>query len=147
VTIGRVYTMSGIETAQNHDLIQGTCFIKGKILNVLYDSGVTHSFISKDSVNDLKFPISSLDINLSVSTPTSEPVITNKICLNFPLIIENRNFLTNLICLPLLQLDVILGMDWLFANQVILKCAEKSVLFSTSEILLKPSTDSKKPSF
>jgi len=30
-------------------------------------------------------------------------------------------------------------MDWLFANQVILNCAEKSVAFPNLEILLKPS--------
>ena len=47
-TTGRVYTLSSTEIAQNHDLIQGTCFIKGKTLNVLYDSGATHSFISND---------------------------------------------------------------------------------------------------
>nr|KYP45643.1 hypothetical protein KK1_032812 [Cajanus cajan] len=41
-TTGRVYTMTGIEAAQNNDLIQGTCFIKGKTLNVLYNSGTTH---------------------------------------------------------------------------------------------------------
>jgi len=37
--------MTGAEAAENHDLIQGMCFIKGKTLNVLYDSGATHSFI------------------------------------------------------------------------------------------------------
>ena len=138
-TTGRVYTLSGVETAQNHDLIQGTCFIKGKTLNVLYDSGATHSFISNDRVKDLKLPISSLDTNLIISTPTSKSVITNQVCLDCPLFIENKKFLVNLICLPLSQLDIILGMDWLFDNQIILNCAEKSVVFSNHEILLKPS--------
>jgi len=67
-TTRRVYTLSGTETAQNHDLIQGTCFIKGRTLNVLYDSGATHSFISNDCVKDLKLQISSLDTNLIIST-------------------------------------------------------------------------------
>jgi len=138
-TTGRVYTLSGAETTQNHDLIQGMCFIKGKTLNVLYDSGATHSFISNDCVKDLKLPISSLDTNLIISTSTSKFVITNKVCLNYPLFIENRKFLVNLIYLPLSQLDIILGMDWLCANQVILNCAEKSVVFPNLEILLKPS--------
>jgi len=38
--------MTGAEVAENHDLIQGMCFIKGKNLNVLYESGATYSFIS-----------------------------------------------------------------------------------------------------
>jgi len=57
--------------------------------------------------------------------------------------LKNRKFLVNLICLPWSQLDVILGMDWLVANQVILNCAERSMIFPNSEILLNPSTDSK----
>jgi len=55
--IERVYTMTEAKTAQNHDLIQGMCFIKGKTLNVLYDSGATHSFISNDCVKHLELPI------------------------------------------------------------------------------------------
>jgi len=105
-TTERVYNLNGAKTAQNHDLIQGTCFIKDKTLNVLYDSGPTHSFISNDWVKDMKLPISSLDRNLIISTRTSKFVITNNVCLNCPLLIENRKFLVNLICLPLSQLDI-----------------------------------------
>jgi len=138
-TTGRVYTPSGTETDQNHDLIQGMCFIKGKTLNVLYDSGATHSFISNDCVKDLKLPIYSLDTNLIISTPIRKSIVTNKVCLNCPLFIENGKFLVNLIYLPLSQLNIIFGMDWLIANQVILNCAEKSVVFPNLKVLLKPS--------
>jgi len=79
MTTGRVYIMSDTKTAQNHDLIQDTCFIKGKTLNVLYDSGTTHYFISNNCVKDLKLIISSLNTNMIVSTPTSESVIINKL--------------------------------------------------------------------
>jgi len=82
--------MTRTKTTQNHDLIQGTCLIKSKTLNVLYDSNATHSFISNDGVKHLELPISSLDTSLVVSTPTSKFVITNKVCLNCPLFIENK---------------------------------------------------------
>jgi len=37
--------MTGAKDTENHDLIQGMYFIKGKTLNVLYDSGAkTDSF-------------------------------------------------------------------------------------------------------
>jgi len=146
-TTGKVYTLNGAETAQNHDLIQSRCFIKDKTLNVLYDLGATHFFISNDCLKDLKSPISSLDTILIVSTPTNKSVITNKVCLNCPLFIENKEFLVNLICLPLSQFYVVLGMDWLFVNQVILNLAEKSVIISNLETLLKPSTDLKNPAW
>ena len=70
--------MIGIETTQNH-LKQGTCFIKGKTLNVLYDPGVTHSFISSDFAKHLELLFSFLDASLVVSTPTSESMTTKSL--------------------------------------------------------------------
>ena len=39
----------------------------------------------------------------------------------------------NLICLPLQELEVILGMDWLSANRILIDCREKRLLFPNSE--------------
>jgi len=142
-TTERVYTMTRAEAAENHDLIQGVYFIKGKTLNVLYDSGATHSFISNYCVQHLNMSTSFLKTSLVVSTPTNYSVITNRICVNYPLFIENKKFLVNLICLPLSQLYVILGINWLSSNQVLLNCAKKSVIFPNSENLLKSPTNSK----
>jgi len=60
MTIGRVYTTTGAETTQNHNLIQGTSFTKGRNLNLLYNSSTTHSFISNDCVKNLESRMSSL---------------------------------------------------------------------------------------
>lgn len=34
-----------------------------------------------------------------------------------------------LVCLPLIQIDIILGMDWLSANHVLLDCSDKTLIF------------------
>jgi len=39
----------------------------------------------------------------------------------------------NLICLPLQELKVILGMDWLSTNRILIDCREKRLLFPNSE--------------
>ena len=49
----RVFAMSGSEVAASDDLIQGKCLITDKLLDVLYDSGATHSFISHACVERL----------------------------------------------------------------------------------------------
>ncbi|XP_020240665.1 uncharacterized protein LOC109819365 [Cajanus cajan] len=126
---GRVFALSGAEASQSKDLIQGMCFINGTPLIVLYDSGATHSFISHACVSKLKLPVSSLSFELIVETPTSGSVSTSDVCLKCPLIIDGRDFMVDLICLPLSQLDVILGMDWLSSNHVLLNCADKSIVF------------------
>nr|KYP38454.1 hypothetical protein KK1_040312 [Cajanus cajan] len=105
------------------------CFINGTPLIVLYDSGATHSFISHACVSKLKLPVSSLSFELIVETPTSGSVSTSDVCLKCPLIIDGRDFMVDLICLPLSQLDVILGMDWLSSNHLLLNCVDKYIIF------------------
>jgi hypothetical protein len=108
---GRVYTISGVEASQSEDLIQGSCDMAGNLLTVLFDSGATHSFIFIDRVKQLNLPVRPLPFDLIVSTPTAKPLVADLVCLNCPIVIHNRRYLVDLICLPLKQLDVILGMD------------------------------------
>jgi len=96
---------------------------------VLFDSDATHSFISCLCVGKLKLSVSSLNKDLVVETPTSGSVLTFDVCLNCSVEISGRIFLIDLICLPLSEIDVILGMDWLSSNHVLLKCFDKSVVF------------------
>jgi len=48
--------------------------------------------------------------------------------------ISSRTFLIDLICLPLSQIDVILGMNWLSSNHVLLNYFDKTVVFDDSEV-------------
>src|ERR1044072_9829277 len=43
-------------------------------------------------------------------------------------------FLANLVCLELVLLDVILGMDWLVQHHVLLDCTSKKVVFPDSGV-------------
>jgi len=101
---GRVFTLNSTEASKSKDLILGKCFISGIPLLVLFDSGVTHSFISYLCVKKLKLCVSSLNKDLVVETLTSGYVLTSNVCLNCPVEISGRKFLIDLICLPLSQL-------------------------------------------
>ena len=54
-----MFALSGADAAEYDDLIQGMCFISQVPLVVLYDSGATHSFISRVCVEKLVLPVSS----------------------------------------------------------------------------------------
>ena len=67
-----------------------------------------------------------------VETLASGSMLTFDVCLNCPVEISGRTFLIDLICLPLSQIDVILGMDWLSSNHVLLNYFDKTVVFDGS---------------
>ena len=129
-----MFALSGADAAQSDELIQGMCFISQVPLVVLYDSGATHSFISRVCVEKLALPVSSLKFDLIVNTPASGSVLTSDVCLQCPVLISDRQFLIDLVVLPLSQIDVILGMDWLSSNHVLLNCFEKSIVFPESGV-------------
>ncbi|RDX71597.1 hypothetical protein CR513_49036, partial [Mucuna pruriens] len=54
---------------------------------------------------------------------------TSVMCKGCPFVVNERCYKENLICLPLLDLDVILGMDWLPSNQILLDYARKPLIF------------------
>ena len=64
-----------------------------------------------------------------VETLTSGSMLTFNVFLNCLVEIYGRTFLINLICFPLSQIDVILGMDLLSSNHVLLNYFDKTVIF------------------
>ena len=107
----RVYALSGLEAVETEGLIQRTGEIAGNTLTVVFDSGATHSFVSQTCAERLNLSVSSLMVELVISTPSGETIVANFGSMCCTLVLEGRPFLSNLICLPLKDLDVILGMD------------------------------------
>ena len=61
---GRVYAMSRAEAARSGNLVMGHCVIGGNDCCVLYDAGVTHSFVSNACVKKFGLPCVSCNVNL-----------------------------------------------------------------------------------
>ncbi|XP_027337212.1 uncharacterized protein LOC113850887 [Abrus precatorius] len=70
-----------------------------------------------------------LPCNVVVTTSTGKPVVMSWVCLGCSIMVHGREFEVDLICLSFLQLDVILGIDWLAANHVLLDYKEKTLIF------------------
>ncbi|XP_027364540.1 uncharacterized protein LOC113871640 [Abrus precatorius] len=66
---GRVFAMSRAKASQSVELIQGKCVLKGRLLDVLFDSGVMHSFVSVDCMKCLGLYVAELLCNVVVTTP------------------------------------------------------------------------------
>ncbi|XP_016178016.1 uncharacterized protein LOC107620357 [Arachis ipaensis] len=125
---GQVFAMYAQDAAKADPLMRGICLIGDKTLVVLYDNGASHSFISFDKVEELGLKVSELAFDLHVHT-LYQTVMTRSGCRQVGFKLENREFIYDLICLPMVWLEMILGFDWMSKNRVLLDCFERSIRF------------------
>ena len=63
-----------------------------------------------------------------MSTSASGLIRTSSLCARCLVEVEGRMHKVNLICLPLQELEVILGMNFLSTNRILIDCREKKLL-------------------
>ncbi|XP_020230498.1 uncharacterized protein LOC109811231 [Cajanus cajan] len=100
---------------------------------ILFDSGASHSFISYACAAVLGVPVCDLGLRLLVSTLASTSVIASKLCVGCPVVVNEKEYKVNLICLPLVDINIILGMDWLSTNRILIDCANRRLIFPQEE--------------
>ncbi|XP_017426237.1 uncharacterized protein LOC108334815 [Vigna angularis] len=88
--VGRVYAITGAEAASSGTLTISTCLVYGRSCCVLYDSGATHSFISKVCVGKLGLEVREMQFDLVVSTPAAGEVRTSTMCVRCPIEVEGH---------------------------------------------------------
>ncbi|XP_058764750.1 uncharacterized protein LOC131638219 [Vicia villosa] len=88
---------------------------------------------TKEDRLKLELVSSTLNRGMVIDTPSIGSVTTSLVCLNCSLTIFGKGFGVDLICLPLSNLDIILGMNWLEYNHVFIDCYRKTLLFLTPE--------------
>lgn len=126
---GKVFALIGTKTTSTDHLIRGTCFRNGIPLIAIIDIDIKLLFVLLDYTERLGVKLSSMNVNLIVDTLALGLVTTSWVCLNCPLMIYGKSFGMDLVCLPLRNLDVILGMNWLEFNHVHINYFNMNVSF------------------
>jgi hypothetical protein len=99
------------EAQEAPDVIPGTFLVNSTTTIVLFDSGVSHSFISAANVEKHSIPAAMLKCRIVVSSP-GEDMPTRQVCLKGKIVIRGGvEFNADLIILDSKSIDVILGMD------------------------------------
>ncbi|GAU45129.1 hypothetical protein TSUD_135590 [Trifolium subterraneum] len=124
---GRVYSLDGKQARGNNSLIIDVCQLGQSEVVVLFDCGATNSFISVECVMRLGLSSTSLIPPMTVAVATGGKVVSKRVCQNCPVSVAGKIYHVDLICLPLKDMDIVLGMDWLSANTVYIGCAEKNL--------------------
>ena len=112
--------------------LQGTLFYADKPCRVLFDSGASHSFISRSYCMSRGFEIGRVGRCLSIGTPTGVTVDLHEVVRKHEFRFLDRVFVLDLYVLDFGGFDMILGMDWLEKNSAVIDCGRRRI------ILLEP---------
>ena len=100
------------DAQQSSEIVLGRLLVCLVPASVLFDSGASHSFISKSLAQRFDFQSEVMPSPMAISSPGSKmsSVVTVP---DVQIQIQGLPFSASLILLPRSDIDVILGMDWL----------------------------------
>ena len=100
---------------------------------VLFDSGVSHSFIAASVVIELSLEVETLEEPLYVSSPLRIRARIGMVCRGCELEISGTLLTMDLRIMDMSEFDVILGIDWLTAYKVVIDCERRRVTTYTQD--------------
>ncbi|XP_043687675.1 uncharacterized protein LOC122638889 [Telopea speciosissima] len=125
----RVFALMTKDVEASPTVVTGTLNISTISANVLFDSGSTHSLLSKSFSEKISVEPRPLKPSLLVTLPSGENLVADTV-FEFCLVqIEGREMPANLIFLDMTDFNVILGMDWLSTYHASIQCYEKDTVF------------------
>ncbi|WVZ97358.1 hypothetical protein U9M48_042905 [Paspalum notatum var. saurae] len=107
-------------------VLAGTFTVNGQPTVVLFDSGATHTFISKSYALKHEIEMSKIKENYHIIAPGS-PVDTSVVVRQLKLSIGTESYTLNPVVLPHQGIDIILGMNWMTENNAVLDIGSRTV--------------------
>ena len=93
----------------------------------LVDPRATHSFISIPFTERHQIESQPIDGRMVVFVPNGDTMISERIVPGSRLVIQNKDFPSDLIVLGIHDFDIVLGMDWLSKHRATFECYKKEV--------------------
>ncbi|XP_028125314.1 uncharacterized protein LOC114322232 [Camellia sinensis] len=110
-------------------VVSGTFIVHDHSAHVLFDSGSTHSFVSKLFAQNLDRSEEVLSYMLCVSSPLEDFMICTSVYFACELQIGDIRLYANLLPLDMTSFDIIMGMDWLSEYGATIDCLTKQISF------------------
>ncbi|XP_076949765.1 uncharacterized protein LOC143622532 [Bidens hawaiensis] len=122
----RAFMLNTQKAGELPDVITGTFPINNAYARVLFDSGANQSFIDYKFYNLLNKPLAKLSKQYEVETTNGSLIKISEV-LNSYITLVGYEMPVQLLPMELAGFDVILGMDWLAANQARILYNEKAI--------------------
>ncbi|WVZ80101.1 hypothetical protein U9M48_027604 [Paspalum notatum var. saurae] len=129
---GRVHYTHMDQILEGELVLASTFLVNGHPTVVLFDSGATHTFISRSYATKHGYHIDSMRAKYHITAPGS-PIDTNQIVRHLRLCIGTENFYIDPIVLPTQGIDTILGMDWMKEHNVLLDITSRTVQMKSNK--------------
>ena len=104
----------------------GTLKILSHPGKVLFDTGATTSFISQQFVDTFGIRCQPLEVPITVMSAGGKLLVT-QVKMDQVIMICDRVYDADLLVIPMKDIAVILGMDWLSDHAAQIDCAEKTL--------------------
>src|SRR6266508_931016 len=131
----RVNHIDAEEAQAANDVVLGEFLVNSVLATVLFDSGASHSFISAKFAAKHKIPMVPLKKPLITRSPGAD-IKCQLGCPQVKILISGVEFLADLVVLESLEIDVILGMDWLAQNKGTIACATREVTLENQDAII-----------
>jgi hypothetical protein len=115
---------------EGEQVLTGMFSLNGHTTTVLFDSGVSHDFISKACTQKHQLVIEHIITPYLIHTPGGN-IATKQLIMATPLSLAGRLFRANLIILEGQGIEVILGMGWMKRCKAVLDIAARTVLLES----------------
>ena len=138
--LARTYAIKAREVQNAPKVIAGIFSLYDIEIHTLIDPRSTHSYVCIEHVFDKIPVVEQLAYDMHVTSPLGHNVSVNSVYRNCPIVIQEREFLADLITLPFREFDLILGMDWLSKHRAIIDCGKNTVVlrcFNQSEVIVQ----------
>jgi hypothetical protein len=117
--------------------MMGTFLVANHPAVILFDSGASHTFISKKFVEKYCIPCIQSREGFIIHSHGGL-IFTKEVAFHVPVTLAERDFLTNMVVLNGQDIDVILGMNWLAQHKAIVNTDLRTIRLSYGheEVLL-----------
>jgi hypothetical protein len=124
-----VYYTQVANTPEGEPVMMGTFLVANHLAVILFDSGASHTFISKTFVEKHCIHCTESREGFVIHSPGGR-IFTKEVAFHIPVTLVGREFLTNLIVIKGKHIDVILGMHWLAQNKAIINMDQRTIKLS-----------------
>jgi hypothetical protein len=126
---GWVYYTQVATTPEGESVMMGTFLVANHPALILFDSGASHTFVSKKFVEKHCIPYTESREGFKIHSPGGQ-IFTKEVAYQVPVTLAGRDFPTSMIVLKGQDIDVILGMNWLAQHKAILNTDLRTIRLS-----------------